>query len=62
MIDLKQYGYIEDETPPIGLIPGRVMELQREQYTVITEQGEVTAVLKGSCTAKGNCKKGGYKK
>ncbi|GIN72143.1 ribosome small subunit-dependent GTPase [Bacillus sp. J14TS2] len=48
MIDLKQYGYIEDETPPLGLIPGRVTELQREQYTVITEQGEVTAVLKGS--------------
>lgn len=48
MIDLKQYGYIEAETPPVGLIPGRVTELQREQYTVITEQGEVTAVLKGA--------------
>lgn len=47
MIDLKQYGYIEAETLPIGLIPGRVTELQREQYTVITEQGEVMAVLKG---------------
>lgn len=44
MINLKQYGYIEAETPPIGLIPERVMELQQEQYTVITEQGEVTAV------------------
>jgi ribosome biogenesis GTPase / thiamine phosphate phosphatase len=48
MIDLKQYGYIEVEMPPIGLIPGRVTELQRDQYTVITEQGEVTAVLKGA--------------
>ncbi|WP_144509784.1 ribosome small subunit-dependent GTPase A [Bacillus sp. FJAT-22090] len=48
MIDLKQYGYIEAETPPKGFIPGRVTELQREQYTVITEQGEVTAVLKGA--------------
>lgn len=48
MIDLKQYGYSETEKPPIGLIPGRVTELQREQYTVITEHGEVTAVLKGS--------------
>jgi len=48
MINLKQYGYIEDETPPLGLIPGRVTELQRDQYTVITEQGEVTAVLKGA--------------
>ncbi|SYX84085.1 ribosome small subunit-dependent GTPase A [Paenibacillus alvei] len=48
MIDLKQYGYIETEMPTIGLIPGRVTELQRDQYTVITEQGEVTAVLKGA--------------
>ena len=48
MIDLKQFGYIEVESPPIGLIPGRVTELQREQYTVITERGEVTAVLKGA--------------
>ncbi|MCR8842556.1 ribosome small subunit-dependent GTPase A [Paenibacillus sp. SC116] len=48
MIDLKQYGYIEAETPPIGFIPGRVTELQRDQYTVITEHGEVTAVLKGA--------------
>jgi ribosome biogenesis GTPase / thiamine phosphate phosphatase len=48
MIDLKQYGYIEAEMPPVGLIPGRVTELQREQYTVITEQGEVTAILKGA--------------
>jgi ribosome biogenesis GTPase / thiamine phosphate phosphatase len=31
-----------------GLIPGRVTELQREQYTVITGHGEVTAILKGA--------------
>lgn len=48
MIDLKQYGYIESEKPPDDLLPGRVMELRREQYTVITEHGEVAAVLKGS--------------
>lgn len=48
MIDLKQYGYIETEKTPTGLLPGRVMELRREQYTVITEHGEVTAILKGS--------------
>lgn len=47
MIDLKQYGYIENEHPPEGQIPGRVIELRREQYKVITEYGEVTAVLKG---------------
>lgn len=48
MIDLKQYGYIEADTPSIGLIPGRVTVQQRDQYTVITKQGEVTAVLKGA--------------
>lgn len=47
-IDLKQYGYSEVEAPPGGSIPGRVTELQRDRYTVITELGEVTAVLKGS--------------
>lgn len=48
MIDLQQYGYIEVETPSMGLIPGRVTELQRDQYTIMTEQGEVSAVLKGA--------------
>jgi len=48
MIDLKQYGYTEIEPPPDGLIPGRVTELQRERYTVITERGETAAVLKGA--------------
>ena len=48
MIELANYGYIESEIPPEGLIPGRVIELQREKYTVITVHGEVLAVLKGS--------------
>lgn len=48
MIDLKQYGYIETEQLPDGLLPGRITELRREQYTVVTERGEVSAVLKGS--------------
>jgi len=48
MIDIKQYGYIESESPTDGLIPGRVTEVQRDQYTVITEHGEVSAVLKGA--------------
>jgi ribosome biogenesis GTPase len=47
LINLKQYGYTETETP-VGRLPGRVIELQREQYTVVTERGEITAVLKGS--------------
>ena len=48
MIDIKHYGYIETEAPPDELLPGRVTEHQRTQYTVITERGEVTAVLKGT--------------
>ena len=48
MFDLKLYGYTETETPADGLIPGRIAELRREQYSVITELGEVKAVLKGA--------------
>ena len=48
MVDLKQYGYMETEEIPSGLIPGRVIEIRRERYIVMTEQGEVTAVLKGA--------------
>jgi len=47
-MDLKQYGYIETEAPAQGLIPGRVTEARRERYTVITEHGEVSAMLKGA--------------
>ena len=48
MTDLKTYGYTQTTPTPPGLIPGRVTELQRERYTVITERGEVTAMLKGA--------------
>ena len=48
MIDLKQYGYTETTSPPAGLTVGRVTEVQRNQYTLITEYGEVAAALKGS--------------
>ena len=48
MIDLKQYGYTEVEVPPEGLTTGRVTEVQRNQYNVVTEYGEVAATLKGS--------------
>jgi len=47
-IDLKQYGYKEIEPPPNGLVPGRITEFRRDQYSVITERGEISAVLKGS--------------
>ncbi|RCW39890.1 hypothetical protein DFP97_1484 [Paenibacillus prosopidis] len=48
MMNLKTYGYTEIEAIPDGLLPGRVTELRRERFTVITERGEVTAVLKGA--------------
>ncbi|MFF2091193.1 ribosome small subunit-dependent GTPase A [Paenibacillus sp. NPDC058174] len=48
MMDLKTYGYTEIEVIPDGLLPGRVTELRRERFTVMTEQGKVTAVLKGA--------------
>lgn len=48
MIDLTQYGYIQTQPIPEGLIPGRVTELRREHYTVVTAHGEVGAALKGA--------------
>lgn len=48
MIDLKTYGYTEIEAIPDGLLPGRVTELRRERFTVMTGMGEVKAVLKGT--------------
>jgi len=48
MIDLRQYGYTETETPADGMIPGRVTEQHRDHYIVICRQGEVQAFLKGS--------------
>ena len=48
MIDLKQYGYAEMTPLQDGFIPGRVIEFRRNQYSVITQHGEVNAVLKGS--------------
>jgi len=47
MIDMKTYGYTE-EVIPDGLMLGRVIELRRERFTVVTEQGELKAVLKGT--------------
>ena len=48
MIDLKQYGYTASDPLPDGCIPGRVVEFRRNQYSVITQYGEVDAVLKGT--------------
>ena len=53
---LHRYGYRPEAYAPTPeephasslLLPGRVTELRREQYTVMTDHGEVTAVLKGS--------------
>jgi len=48
MINLKDFGYTETTPHISGYIPGRVTEVQRERYTIITERGEVAAALKGS--------------
>jgi len=48
MMDLTTYGYTPKDTIPDGLLPGRVTELRRERFTVMTERGETTAVLKGA--------------
>lgn len=53
---IEQYGYNdfykaqEDkfEAKENGLIPGRVIEVQRETYKIITNEGESAAKLKGS--------------
>jgi len=49
LIDLRLYGYIETEAPPVpSLLPARITEQQRDQYTVITTHGECAAILKGA--------------
>ena len=48
MMDLKPYGYTEADAPKKRFLPGRIIELRREQYTVVTERGEVAATLKGT--------------
>ena len=48
MTDLKQYGYEESETPPVGQIPARVTAQHRDHYSAICRYGEVRASLKGS--------------
>ncbi|MDR2515611.1 MAG: ribosome small subunit-dependent GTPase A [Christensenellaceae bacterium] len=43
-----QYGYDGPEAFADGLIPGRVVELRRESWTVLCEQGEVQAQPRGA--------------
>ncbi len=53
---IENYGYTEFykaqegmfDAKEKGLIPGRVIEVQREQYKIITDEGESAAKLKGS--------------
>lgn len=57
MMDLKTYGYTEIKEIPDGILPGRLSELRRERFTVMTERGEMSTVIKGVQTQK----KGGWK-
>jgi ribosome biogenesis GTPase / thiamine phosphate phosphatase len=53
---IENYGYTEFykaqegmfDSKEKGLIPGRIIEVQREQYKIITDEGESAAKLKGS--------------
>jgi len=48
-MDLKKYGYTHAiKIEESDLLPGRVTEHQRGQYTVVTPHGETTATLKGA--------------
>ena len=48
MIDLKQYGYIETETTPAGLLPARITAVHRERYELVCEDGVLYGKLKTS--------------
>lgn len=49
MIDLSDYGYNPDTTPcPKGMLPARIVEVQREQYRAVCEHGEISALLSGA--------------
>jgi len=46
MQDLTNYGYIENETPPDGLLPARITAVHRERYELASEYGILYGRLK----------------
>jgi len=48
MLDLKKYGYIENELLPDGLLPARVTAVHRERYELADECGVLYGRLKTS--------------
>ncbi len=49
MIDLQEYGYYDMNIElPEGLIPARIVEIQKALYKVVCQYGEITASLRGS--------------
>jgi len=48
IFDLTKFGYIETVAIPDSLIVGRITEVHRDQYMVMTEYGEARAVCKGT--------------
>ncbi|MCL2753063.1 MAG: ribosome small subunit-dependent GTPase A [Defluviitaleaceae bacterium] len=48
IFDITKFGYIETEMPANGVIVGRITEVHRDQYIVMTQHGEVRAVIKGT--------------
>jgi len=48
LIDLANYGYIENELPPEGLLPARITAVHRERYELVSENGTQYGQLKTS--------------
>ncbi|MCL2080301.1 MAG: ribosome small subunit-dependent GTPase A [Oscillospiraceae bacterium] len=48
MFNLEEYGYIETEAPPDGLLPARVTAIHRERFELITQGGQMPGKLKTS--------------
>ena len=48
MINLANYGYIENELPQEGLLPARITAVHRERYELVSENGTEYGQLKTS--------------
>jgi len=48
MYNLKEYGYIETETPAEGLLPARIIAVHKGRYELVSNQGQGFGKLKTS--------------
>lgn len=47
-MNLEAFGYLPSASLPAGTVPGRVVDHRGSRYRVVTDDGEVPAVVKGS--------------